>query len=487
MVRMLSAHLESLKRVFDRLSAKWGALNLAGQFAVAALIVLGCGMTVFGVWVSSRIEKGVLQNTATGVALYINSFVEPHVQELGKATSLAPESQRALDSLLRDTPLGRKVVAIKIWLPDGTVVYSNEKDAVGRRFPMTDRLKAALKGEISAEFNALDDEENELERKMGVPLFEIYTPIMSRSTERVIAVAEFYEEARGLQDELRKARLQSWYIVALVTLAMLSVLFGIVRNGSHTIVEQERALRDRIDELSSLLAQNESLHQRIDEIHRRSVEFNDLFLRRIGSELHDGPAQLISLALLRLDALHPRTKSNVGADAPTDDFERIRSALIDTLAEIRNMSAGLTLPELDGITPAEALSLAARIHERRTGTTVACDLTALPPTLSNPLKACLYRFAQEALNNAFRHGGGLGQAVRGSVEDGVLKVEVSDGGPGFVPDNERHMNENRLGLTGMRDRVASLGGSLEIRSRPGEGTQLTARFKVDDGDNQQAG
>ena len=444
-------------------------------------------MTIFGMWVSTRIEKGVLQNTATGAALYINSFVEPHVQELSKAATLKPESQRALDSLLKDTPLGRRVVGIKIWAPDGTVVYSNKKDIIGRKYPLTDRLKAALRGEISAEFNDLDDEENEFDRTMGVPLFEIYSPVLGAASNRVIAVAEFYEDATELQMELRKARLQSWYIVALVTLAMLSILFGIVRNGSQTIAAQERALRDRIAELSGLLSQNKSLHNRIDEIHRRSVETNDLVLRRIGLELHDGPAQLISLALLRLDALRPATKNRAG-EVPMDDFERIRSALVDSLSEIRNMSAGLTLPELDNVSPAEALALAARIHERRTGTTVKYELNGLPPHLSNALKACLYRFAQEALNNAFRHGGGKGQTVQGSYQDGVLAVEVSDAGPGFEPDDDKRMNENRLGLTGMRDRVASLGGSLEIESRPRQGTRLTARFKVvDDAETKQSG
>ena len=162
------------------------------------------------------------------------------------------------------------------------------------------------------------------------------------------------------------------------------------------------------------------------------METNDLVLRRIGSELHDGPAQLISLALLRLDALRPKSKGDTG-EVPMDDFERIRGALVDSLAEIRNMSAGLTLPELDRVTPAEALALAARTHERRTGTTVKSELTGLPPHLSNALKACLYRFAQEALNNAFRHGGGKGQTLRGTCVDDVLQVEVADAGPGFEP------------------------------------------------------
>jgi signal transduction histidine kinase len=340
-----------------------------------------------------------------------------------------------------------------------------------------------LKGEVSAEFNSLDDEENTFERALGVPLFEIYSPIVNVASNRVIAVAEFYEEASALEAELRKARLQSWYIVALVTLAMLSILFGIVRTGSQTIAAQERALRDRIAELSGLLAQNESLHRRIDDIHRRSVETNDLVLRRIGLELHDGPAQLISLALLRLDSLRPKPKDGAGT-VPMDDFERIRSALVDSLGEIRNMSAGLTLPELDNITPAEALALAASIHERRTGTTVKSELEALPPHLSNALKACLYRFAQEALNNAFRHGGGKGQALSGRVRDNTLEVEVSDAGPGLEASTDKRKYEHRLGMTGMRDRVASLGGTLDVQSRPGQGTRLTARFKlVDDETN----
>jgi signal transduction histidine kinase len=178
--------------------------------------------------------------------------------------------------------------------------------------------------------------------------------------------------------------------VALVTLAMLSILFGIVRNGSQTIANQERALRDRIDELSGLLAQNESLHQRIDEIHRRSVETNDLVLRRIGSELHDGPAQLISLALLRLDALRPKSTGDTG-EVPMDDFERIRGALVDSLAEIRNMSAGLTLPQLDRVTPAEALALAARNPRAQDGNCgeVRAGRPAAP-RFQRP-KACLYR------------------------------------------------------------------------------------------------
>jgi len=266
-------------------------------------------------------------------------------------------------------------------------------------------------------------------------------------------------------------------LIAVVILAMVGLLSVTVRRASDTIVGQQQITRDRIVELSRLLEQNEELRQRINEIHGRSVEINDLVLRRVGAELHDGPAQLIGLALLRLDSLRPK-KTERDAEVPADDYERVRGALVESLAEIRNISAGLALPELARVSPAGALRLAARNHERRTGTTVTCEVDGLPSHMATPIKSCLYRFAQEALNNAYRHADGRGQRVSGACRDGMIEVEVTDTGPGFEPGSE--ILGHHLGLTGMHDRVAALGGTLEIASQPGAGTRLTTRFMMTD-------
>src|SRR5258705_4933990 len=287
---------QNAKSLAAHLHDKWSGLNLAAQCALAALIVLTHGMAIFGAWVTHRIEQGVVRNTASGAALYMNSFIEPLLQELATTNQLSSEAQRRLDALLAETPLGRKVVAIKVWAPDGTVRFSNNKQLIGRKYPMTDRLSGAWSGQVEAEFNHLEDEENELERPLLLPLLEIYAPVRAARSDRIIAVAEIYEAASHLRQELRWARLQSWYVVGIVTLAMLGLLFAIVLGGSRTIALQQRSLEDRIEELSRLLCQNEDLRRRIDEIHRRSVATNELFLRPVGVELHDVPAQLINLA-----------------------------------------------------------------------------------------------------------------------------------------------------------------------------------------------
>jgi signal transduction histidine kinase len=264
--------------------------------------------------------------------------------------------------------------------------------------------------------------------------------------------------------------LGGWPVVGLG----MAVLLGAIVGRAAERIGSSRRANDRDDERAELIDQNAELRQQIDESYRRTVEINDKVLRRVGVELHDGPAQLISLALLRLDGLDPQRAPN--GHAPLDDYERVRSALQEALAEIRCISSGLTLPELSCVSPSDALRLAVRNHERRTATSVRCEVDELPRDVPAPIKSCLYRFAQEALNNAYRHAGGHGQTVHGKCSGNTIEVEVADNGPGFEPGSA--IVGNRLGLLGMRERVASLGGTLEISARPGSGTRLTTRFEM---------
>ncbi|MGO7426952.1 sensor histidine kinase, partial [Rhizobium ruizarguesonis] len=83
------------------------------------------------------------------------------------------------------------------------------------------------------------------------------------------------------------------------------------------------------------------------------------------------------------------------------------------------------------------------------------------------------RFAQESLNNAYRHGGGIQQAVKAVSHNGHVRVEVSDRGDGFDPTEVRPTS---LGLVGLRERIDSLGGSFEVKTGEG-GTTVTMIFE----------
>lgn len=289
---------------------RWHRLSLSQQFGVAASVVIGLGMALLGTVVAERIKTGVVENSAKSAALYMHSYIEPLVQELADAPTLSPATQRSLTNLLASTPRRSRLLLLKVWNRDGQIVFSSEPSLIGKTFPISSRLAQAWSGKVDVEFDDLHHAENEYERTKNVPFIEIYVPMYRHGTDNVIAVSEFYENAVELRAAVNQSRLHSWLVVGGLGLGMLATLFGIVRRGSATIAAQQRALSDRVGELSALLAQNEELQRRAQEANNRSAETTERFLRRIGAELHDGPAQLIGLSLLRLDSLLPKKRAS---------------------------------------------------------------------------------------------------------------------------------------------------------------------------------
>jgi signal transduction histidine kinase len=206
-----------------------------------------------------------------------------------------------LSRLLEDTPLGQQIAAFKVWDAEGRVLYSTESAEINQIFPVQDGLAQAWRGEVAAQISDLGAAENALERARDTQLLEIYSPVRLRGTNRIIAVAEFYQRVGDLQREIVAAEQRSWLVVGGTTLLMYLLLAGFIRRASDTIARQELALRDQVTRLTDLLAQNAELHERVRRAATRTTALNERFLRRISAELHDGPAQELGLALLRLD------------------------------------------------------------------------------------------------------------------------------------------------------------------------------------------
>jgi signal transduction histidine kinase len=454
-----------------RMAARWGDLSLSQRFAATGGFVMLLAMAGIGWWVGERIERNVIDNTATATALYMDSFIAPLAQELDTADTLSIGPVRAIEEMLSGSALGQRIVAVKIWKPGGLVAYSDEPEIVGTSFPVTDGLKAAFAGSVVAEFNELEDDENALERARNLPLLEIYSPIRQAFSGRILGVVEFYENAATLQETLDRTRLQSWAIVALTTLAIGAALFGIVLRGSRLIERQKDELRTQLAEIRTISAQNDGLRRRVERAARQVSEANERTLRRISAELHDGPKQLIGFAAMRIDSL--------AAGAPegrTRDFAVVSDALGDALREISNLCGDLALPEIDGMPVDEILRKVAAAHGFRTGTEVALDLQVDPAVpVSQAVRLCAYRFAQESLNNAWRHAGGHGQSLTCRQNGSDMRIVVANGpGPSIPGDADP---AGGLGLSGLRGRIESLGGSFAFRRTAAGGA--VAEMRID--------
>jgi signal transduction histidine kinase len=447
-------------------------LSLAKRFLLGSLVILFAGMTGIGLWVTRQIEDGVVHRTASTTAVYVDSLIAGSLQDLAEQETLSPDSQARLDWLLTETPLGQQVAVFRVWDRSGRVVYSSIPELTGQQIVVDEDLATALGGQVTAHIGDLEGELPPAERPPG-DLLEIYSPVRRTGTDEVIAVAEFYYGTAELKQDLAGAQRRSWLVVAGGALAIYLLLAVFVQRASNTIVTQQRTLRGQVSRLTDLLRQNAELHERVQGAATRTTALNERFLRRFSAELHDGPAQDLSFALLQLDNVQAR----VGDDPETErDLESIQASLKRALEEVRATSTGLALPQLSNLTISKTVEHAVRAHRRRTGSQVEVAIGEVPAQADVAVKMAIYRVIQEALANAWRHAKGVGQAVRVERGGASLLVEVSDQGDGFDAGDVE--TGERLGIVGMRERVISLGGEFAVTSARGSGTRIMARLPI---------
>lgn len=453
----------------------WESLSLSSQFIAAASAVLLTAMALLGTWVSTQIERRVVELSAISTAFYMDSMIEPLIQRLARGTGIDASEIAQLDAILRKGPIDKSIASIKVWNLAGTIVYSTGHDEIGQSFPDTASFKIARTGKIVSEFDDLSDDVDASERKLNRSILEVFAPIHEAGTSRVIAVAQMYQFGDGLHSSIAKTRWNTFLVIGSSTLAMLGLLYTIVRRGNQTIILQRQSLEQQITDLSALLKQNEELNRNVVAARKMTTEMNERLLRRVGAELHDGPAQLMGLALLYYDGLRPTTQPAVSTANPQSangKFESVRGLMQESLSEIRNISSDIAPPHLERLSPVQTIELAIRNHEKRTALAVRHEIGPIRADITSATKTCLYRFVQEGLNNAFRYAAGARPTVSAQLDQNVLTVEIMDQGPGF----DSAQPTEGLGLAGLADRIEACEGILIVTSSPDAGTRLTANF-----------
>jgi signal transduction histidine kinase len=229
----------------------------------------------------------------------------------------------------------------------------------------------------------------------------------------------------------------------------------------------EGQVRKRTEEVTSILKQLRRLSGSIMDSQEKER-------KAVARELHDELGQL--LTALRMDSVWLRDRLK-DTDAKASERALTMCTLIDkTIDGVRSMAIRLRPGVLDTLGLVDALEWLTSDFEKRTSITCFFNL-APAPDIKDTLATAAYRIAQEALTNIARHAGAGRVDVSLGVEDGVLSLVVSDDGRGF---DLQHLAESEgLGLAGMRERASLAGGSLEVQSRQGMGTQVRFRVAID--------
>jgi PAS domain S-box-containing protein len=195
--------------------------------------------------------------------------------------------------------------------------------------------------------------------------------------------------------------------------------------------------------------------------------------RRIARDLHDIVLQDLSGALQSLRLTHLQAKkSGISLDFEEElgALGRASSGLRSAIYDLRHEKER---PFLESVESLVELNQQAS-HEREIRSVVE---EGFPVSLPRKQSVELLRILQEALANVRRHSGAKNVEVRLRTDEEAILIEVTDDGRGFDPGSPR----TGIGLVGMQERVEGLGGNIELRSHPGEGTRVRVRVPVGGG------
>jgi len=352
------------------------------------------------------------------------------------------EASAAIASVVSDAVLHDPVVRVKIWTPDGTIVYSDESRLIGERYRLgEDELEAIETGGVTAELSDLSSPENRFERGQG-ELLEVYTSIQTPSgTPLLFETYQRFSSIASSESDLLRT-FAPVLVVALIAFAALLIplAWGLARRMERAQLDRERFLQ-------------------------RAVDASDRERRRIAADLHDGPVQDLAGLAMQLSAAVESTRDPAAREALTDAADSTRASI----RTLRSAVVGVYPPNLQQAGLGPALSdLTARLQQE--GLEVSLQVDA-PEGFDPDVDALLYRASQEALRNVEEHARATRVEVSVRRDGSRAVLEVADDGRGISPQEASSARtEGHVGLPILEELVRDAGGSLTLAARDGGGT-----------------
>jgi PAS domain S-box-containing protein len=245
-----------------------------------------------------------------------------------------------------------------------------------------------------------------------------------------------------------------------------------IRSGEMQVFQYQIPLADGVRDLESRVARSggnevvvtvRDVTDRVD-LERRLTVSGERERNRLGREIHDGLAQMLTGVKLLLERHEKRLQQ---ADSPyTSEATQATELINSTIAHARELVRGLS-PIPEGMTLFEALDLLASHTHKYLEIACRTTLTGDPTRLGEVAIVHLYRIAQEAITNAARHGRAHNVEIVCKIAAADLSLSIADDGSGY---DESTADPNGLGLKIMRHRASALAGRVVIARQPDGGS-----------------
>lgn len=250
-------------------------------------------------------------------------------------------------------------------------------------------------------------------------------------------------------------------VIGMMFVRLIAYLF--IGYMAVRLMSTQRGLREELTSANNRLAQYAGTLEHLTISRERN---------RLARELHDVLAHTLSGVAVELEAVKALwEKDPTRAQAM---LEHSLKATRDGLTETRRALQALRAAPLDDLGLALALSALAESAANRSNLQISAQISEDLPELPPEVEQCIYRVAQEALNNVSEHSGARLIQISLMRENGLLRLVVSDDGRGFHPNDVNA--KVQFGLEGMRERAAVIGARLDINTQVGGGTVVALEY-----------
>lgn len=250
------------------------------------------------------------------------------------------------------------------------------------------------------------------------------------------------------------------------------------KDGMHTYLSVKFPIYDEFGQISSIggistdITELKKTQNQLRRISEHVINAQEKERAAIARELHDELGQM--LTALRMDAVWIKKRLKETDPKAADRALTMCSMIDSTIEDVRGIARCLRPGVLDNLGLADALEWYTADFEKRTGITCVFKHSDVSD-IDNRIATTAYRITQESLTNVARHAKAGRAEVSLKSDSNVLMLTIADNGCGF---DLLQLNETQgLGLTGMHERAAIIGGMLDIQSLPGKGTRITFSFK----------
>lgn len=219
--------------------------------------------------------------------------------------------------------------------------------------------------------------------------------------------------------------------------------------------------------------------ERLQEVSARIIEGQEAERRRIGRDIHDGPAQCFADYIMRLQIVQKLLERD--PSKAFEEIEELRDSLKEGLQKIRDLIHVLHPKELETYGLEEGLRRVLDKMSSSDDVAIEFRCRAEGESLPVALQTTIYCLVQEALNNIRKHAHAQNVRISLDEEGSDLLLEIADDGRGFDVKavTESYCERESIGLVGMAERVALVQGKMHLEAAPGKGTRLRFRLPLE--------